>query len=210
MILFAVLATLAAPAYADNPGQFDIAGNTGVNAHAMFLGQNGNLYIIDRTEANPLKAPGANGTNAPSEFDPRSRTAKAMTIKSNTFCSGGSGLGDGRWFNTGGNGPQGQGSTNGLRGTRFLTPGGQWEDITDGLNNERWYPSVETLPDGDAIVIGGSTTGDFVNGAQRNNPTYEVSRCEPVDSLVDVFRVRVHTIVVTAFVALFDLKMYSY
>lgn len=39
--------------------------------------------------------------------------------------------------------------------------------------NRRWYPEVETLADGSAIIIGGDEWGGFVNDEGQNNPTYE-------------------------------------
>jgi hypothetical protein len=37
----------------------------------------------------------------------------------------------------------------------------------------RWYPTLEPLDDGRAIIIGGNKWGGFINSADNNNPTYE-------------------------------------
>lgn len=41
------------------------------------------------------------------------------------------------------------------------------------MTGKRWYPAVETLPDGSLIVIGGDQNGGYVNTAGQDNPTYE-------------------------------------
>lgn len=41
------------------------------------------------------------------------------------------------------------------------------------MTGKRWYPTVETLPDGTLIVIGGDKNGGYVNTAAQDNPTYE-------------------------------------
>lgn len=82
----------------------------------MFTGGINKVYILDRVEDNPLLAP--DGTHAfGSEYDLRSRcnqspnkalpailnlfgsanTIRATTVQTNTFCAGGSALGNGTW-----------------------------------------------------------------------------------------------------------------
>jgi hypothetical protein len=84
---------------------------------------------------------------------------------------------------------------------RFLDPCDdnedcQWvDDPNMYMTTRRWYPTLETLPDGSAIIvrlllcllslsrdplttfllgqIGGCEWGGYVNGANQNNPTYE-------------------------------------
>lgn len=46
---------------------------------------------------------------------------------------------------------------------------GGWLQMT----GKRWYPMVESLPDGSLIVIGGDKNGGYVNTAAQDNPTYE-------------------------------------
>ncbi|KAL7409814.1 glyoxal oxidase N-terminus-domain-containing protein [Mrakia frigida] len=41
------------------------------------------------------------------------------------------------------------------------------------MSSRRWYPTLETLEDGSAIIIGGCSWGGYVNDAAQNNPTYE-------------------------------------
>ncbi len=61
------------------------------------------VYIIDKTENNPLRV-----NNHPawaSEYTLSTNTIRAMDVRTNTWCAGGGSLGDGRWINVGGNGP---------------------------------------------------------------------------------------------------------
>jgi hypothetical protein len=45
------------------------------------------------------------------------------------------------------------------------------------MTSRRWYPTLETLEDGSAIILGGCQYGGYVNsGNTQNNPTVEVSR----------------------------------
>jgi hypothetical protein len=41
------------------------------------------------------------------------------------------------------------------------------------MTQNRWYPTVEQLPEGDLFIIGGSTKGAAVNRAEINVPSYE-------------------------------------
>ena len=46
---------------------------------------------------------------------------------------------------------------------------GGWLQMT----SRRWYPTVEVLPDGSMMIIGGDKNGGYVNTAAQDNPTYE-------------------------------------
>jgi len=142
-----------------------------------------------------------------------------MDLVSNSFCSGSNVLGNGSWINVGGNArvtaggvgiPQGganpYGSADGGKAVRMFTPCGDasdcaWTDDVGAMPISRWYPTVETLEDGTALIIGGGafsalssalgrlTTppselyGSFVNTPQggQNVPSAEYwpSRGEP-------------------------------
>jgi hypothetical protein len=78
--------------------------------------------------------------------------------------------------------------TSGGRTVRVLDPctddSCNWYEDTYAMPINRWYPSLETLPDGDMIVIGGEMWGGFVTSdPQYNVPTYEFwpERGEPVN-----------------------------
>lgn len=60
----------------------------------MFLGQSSKVYIVDKTENNPLQV---NGHPAwATEYDLVSNTVRAMDIVTNSFCAGGNVLGNGK------------------------------------------------------------------------------------------------------------------
>lgn len=118
-----------------------------------------------------------------------------MDVLSNSFCAGGTVLGNGTWLNVGGNQAITYGG-NAASGQTGQSPYGDWDGgkavrILDACDDEscnwvdnpamymtsrRWYPTVETLEDGSAMIIGGCEWGGYVNYADnQNNPTVEVS-----------------------------------
>jgi len=120
-----------------------------------------------------------------------------MDVVSNSFCAGGTVLGNGTWLNVGGNqaitwgGATASGQTgqspyedwDGGFAIRFLDPcddeSCNWlDDQAMYMTSRRWYPTLETLEDGSALIFGGCEWGGYVNQAtaQQNNPTIEVSR----------------------------------
>lgn len=77
------------------------------------------------------------------------------------------------------------------KAVRYLTPCSDgtctWDNSDpNDMPLSRWYPTVETLPTGDVIIIGGELFGSFVNTPQgvQNVPTYEFwpTRGAPVNS----------------------------
>src|SRR5438270_10564073 len=42
------------------------------------------------------------------------------------------------------------------------------------MPSNRWYPAMVTLPNGNVMILGGSTTGTGVNRPVINNPTYTI------------------------------------
>ncbi|KAI8388829.1 glyoxal oxidase N-terminus-domain-containing protein [Radiomyces spectabilis] len=49
-----------------------------------------------------------------------------------------------------------------------------WHEYkTNRMYNNRWYPTVEQLPEGDLFILGGSTTGTKYNRAEINSASYE-------------------------------------
>jgi len=124
-----------------------------------------------------------------------------MDVFSNTFCAGGTQLGNGTWAVFGGNKPVTTGGvdaqddgnvyrdTDGGTAIRMITPDDSGKvEYTQGaqtffvnqdtggwlqMQSKRWYPSVETLGDGTSVVIGGDINGGYVNTKYQDNPTYE-------------------------------------
>ena len=79
------------------------------------------VYVVDKTEANPLKV--SKHPAWASEITLSSNAVRAMDIVTNSFCAGGNFLGDGRMLNVGGN----QGITTG-----GLTPQGEGSPVENG------------------------------------------------------------------------------
>jgi hypothetical protein len=167
-------------------GTFEVVGNSGVSAQQMFLGADNEVYILDKVQGNAATVAGHPAWA--SEYHLDSNTYRAMDIKTNTFCAGGSSLGDGRWLVVGGNQPvipggdavpnndtNPYGNEDGGQAVRTLKPCSDQscEWVEDKMSTRRWYPTLETLPDGSIIVIGGNLYGGFVNSQGNNNPTYE-------------------------------------
>ncbi|TYJ51663.1 hypothetical protein B9479_007751 [Cryptococcus floricola] len=184
------------------PLSFQAAGDTGVSSQQMFLGNDKKAYVIDKTENNPVTIDGEYGSHPAwaTEYDIETNEYRAMDVYSNTFCAGGNVMGNGTWVIFGGNQPV---TTNGTAVTdagvysdndggsaiRMITPctdeqceyiqGAQSYDKATGtggwlqMTGKRWYPSVEALPDGTLIIIGGDKNGGYVNTKEQDNPTYE-------------------------------------
>ncbi|WVW85784.1 hypothetical protein I302_107822 [Kwoniella bestiolae CBS 10118] len=182
---------------------FESVGDTGVSAQMVFLGNNKKIYVLDKTENNPVEITGEYGTHPAwaTEYDIESNEYRTMDVYSNTFCAGGGVLGNGTWVIFGGNQPVTTGGvastdaeaysdTDGGTAIRMLNPctdescqyiQGETSysinaENTGGwlqMTGRRWYPMVEALPDGSLIIIGGDKNGGYVNTAAQDNPTYE-------------------------------------
>lgn len=86
---------------ADKIGGFEEVGKSGASAQQLYLGTANKVYIVDKVENNPLTI---NDHPAwATEYDTTTNQVRAMEVTTNTFCAGGSYLGDGRLLNIGGN-----------------------------------------------------------------------------------------------------------
>ncbi|KAJ6489515.1 glyoxal oxidase [Mycena vitilis] len=169
-------------------GGFEIIGNSLVSAQQLFLGTPDKVFILDKVENN---AASINGHPAwASEYAVGANTVRTMDAVTNTFCAGGNVLGNGTWINIGGNqavtyaGDQAASQNgggpyddpDGGKSIRTLVPcddGSCNWIVGEQMTTRRWYPTVETLEDGTAIIIGGCNDGGYVNAANQDNPTYE-------------------------------------
>ncbi|KAJ7272097.1 glyoxal oxidase N-terminus-domain-containing protein [Mycena haematopus] len=138
-------------------GGFKIIGESLVSAQQMFLGTLDKVFILDKVENNKAQIDGHPAWA--SDYRLGVNTARAMNAVTNTFCAGGPGPYDD---------PDGGKST--------LVPcdddSCDWVEAQT-MTTRRWYPTVETLADGTAIIIGGCNNGGYVNDAGQDNPTYE-------------------------------------
>lgn len=175
-----------------SPNTFEVVGTTGVSAQQFFVAGVNKIYILDKVENNPTKLAGTNRPAWATEYDIRTNTFRTMDVTTNTFCAGGAVLGNGTWLSVGGNKAVKAGGLDGVnlqgpyydddgaKSVRLLDPcdndtNCQWSVNPGGalLQAKRWYPTVETLEDGSAIIIGGCTDGGYVNDANQNVPTIE-------------------------------------
>ena len=162
-------------------------GTTGVAAMQLAIISPTHAIIIDKVEHNPLTVDQHPAWGA--LFNLITYAIKPLHMKSNSFCAGGSFLGNGTLINVGGNpivesraAPMYFGETNGTQGVRLFPPC-EAEDAADcnvtehpervRLASPRWYNTVVRIQDGSAMIIGGSRRGGWMNNATTNNPTLE-------------------------------------
>ncbi|KAJ6513221.1 glyoxal oxidase [Mycena sanguinolenta] len=185
------------PLHTGTIGGFEIIGESLVSAQQMFLGTLDKVFILDKVENNPVEI--EQHPAWASEYALEANTARPMNAITNTFCAGGTVLGNGTWINIGGNSAVTYGGLNapasggpyddpdGGKSIRTLVPcdddSCDWVDAQT-MTTRRWYPTVETLQDGSAIIIGGCDFGGYVNSAGQDNPTYEFfpSTGNPINS----------------------------
>ncbi|KDN37723.1 hypothetical protein RSAG8_09991, partial [Rhizoctonia solani AG-8 WAC10335] len=166
-------------------------GQTGVAAMQLAVISDTEAIIIDKVEHNPLSVKGHPAWGA--IYNLEHHTVRPLDMKSNSFCAGGSFLGNGTLINVGGNpivedatGAIEFGDENGLQGIRLFNPcPGGLCDIYDRpeelhMMSSRWYPTVSRLDDGSVCIIGGSTKGGWMNNASTNNPTIEFFPPKPI------------------------------
>ncbi|KAG8813992.1 hypothetical protein FRC17_001343 [Serendipita sp. 399] len=164
------------------------AGETGVNAMQIAVVSATQAIIIDKVEHNPLTVNGHPAWGA--LYDLRTNQIRALDLRSNSFCAGGTFLSNGTLINVGGNpvvvdktGAADFGDLNGLQGVRLFHPqlcdeNGVGCEIVEyphrlRLASPRWYNTVVRIDDGSAMIIGGSTRGGWMNNVTTNNPTLE-------------------------------------
>lgn len=197
-ILSLATLTCVGVAQAAKAGTFVVVGDSGVSAQMMFMKSEDKVYILDKTENNTLKINDHPAWG--SEYSLSTNTPRAMEVLSNSFCAGGIVLGNGSWITAGGNQAVNAGGTtaanqsaaspdyqsyDGGKALRILecdetADTCEWGDYPSlYMTTRRWYPTLETLQDGTAIILGGCEYGGYVNwqnylnNINQNNPTYE-------------------------------------
>jgi hypothetical protein len=159
----------------------------------MFIGNENTVYILDKSEGNAVQINGHPAMG--SVYDIASRAATPIEVFSNPFCASGSHMPNGSFIAFGGNnaiGPHGNpgdqgnydttfGDTDGRTGVRVMNPLGcagsnattspdcAWYDnpSVTHLAAARWYSTAEPLGDGTVAIIGGFSSGGYIN---RNYP----------------------------------------
>ncbi|KAI0313341.1 copper radical oxidase [Amylostereum chailletii] len=162
-------------------------GTTGVHAMQLAIISPTHALIMDKVEHNPLTIDGHPAWGALLNLN--TYAVKPLHVQSNSFCAGGTFLGNGTMINVGGN-PVVQdntasadfGDVDGLQAIRILEPcEGEDADKCDIYENHgrirmaspRWYNTVLRISDGSAMILGGSKKGGWMNNATTNNPTIE-------------------------------------
>ena len=156
-------------------------GNSGINAMQFAVISDTHALMVDKVEHNLLSVNGHPAWAAMYNFSPSSsgsERARGLDIASNSFCAGGSWLGNGTLINVGGNpvtkdhtGSADFGDVNGLQAIRMMQPceGDDCQLYEEPerirMATARWYASVARLSDGSALIMGGSTKGGWINNA---------------------------------------------
>ncbi|KAF7295417.1 hypothetical protein MIND_01081300 [Mycena indigotica] len=162
-------------------------GSTGVNAMQLVVISPSHALIVDKVEHNPLTIDGHPAWAALYNLENHSVTP--LSLKSNSFCAGGTFLSNGTLINVGGNpvvedktSAADFGDVNGLQAIRIFQP--CISQSVEGcaiyenpqrirMASPRWYSTVLRIDDGSAMIIGGSKKGGWINNATTNNPTIE-------------------------------------
>lgn len=162
-------------------------GNTGVHAMQLAIISPSHALVVDKVEHNPLTVDGHPAWAA--LYNLNTHAVKPLRVQSNSFCAGGTFLGNGTMINVGGNpvveshtAAADFGDADGLQAIRLLEPCDS-DDADDcalledharlRMASARWYNTVLRISDGSAMIMGGSTKGGWMNNATTNNPTIE-------------------------------------
>ena len=162
-------------------------GSTGVHAMQLAIISATHALIVDKVEHNPLTVDGHPAWAALYHLENHSVTP--LRMQSNSFCAGGSFLGNGTLINVGGNpvvvthtSSADFGDVDGLQAIRIFEPCdspdvgkcAMYENHARlRMATPRWYNTVVRISDGSAMIIGGSKKGGWINNATVNNPTIE-------------------------------------
>ncbi|KAJ3100067.1 hypothetical protein HDU97_002503 [Phlyctochytrium planicorne] len=170
------------------------SGVTAIHAGVM-VGTN-KVVFVERWDIHGTAVKAGNITAWSTEYDIETNTFRPLSLLSNVFCGAGALLPDGRLMVIGGAeahdsmmGPNGRvpAILDGEKAVRFIKPSTSptgtfgkedWLDIPNAdkvsLLEERWYPTVLSLPDGRVIIIGGTNQGvQFNSNASFNVPSVE-------------------------------------
>ncbi|TFK76240.1 putative copper radical oxidase [Pluteus cervinus] len=162
-------------------------GSTGVAAMQLVVISESHVLIIDKVEHNPLTIDGHPAWAA--LYNLKTHAVRPIHIRSNSFCAGGTFLGNGSLISVGGNpvvedytGAADFGDIDGMQSVRIFDPCDSPKAKNCRLYDDpkrirlatpRWYNTVIRLDDGSALIIGGSKKGGWINNATVNNPTIE-------------------------------------
>ncbi|WFD42446.1 (methyl)glyoxal oxidase [Malassezia psittaci] len=174
-------------------------------ASAMMLGlaDDSTAFIMDKVEGNP-DATNSGKPTWSSLVNLTDFSVRGMDAVTNPFCAAGATLGNGSYIVVGGNKAVGYGGAtptgedtgpnapyndqDGRRVVRILEPNTNpgkmtWIDSYNSANqmdSDRWYPGIEGLADGSVVIIGGATSGGYINRNYPNvDPAYSTTTANP-------------------------------
>ncbi|MFS7972298.1 putative galactose oxidase [Helianthus anomalus] len=152
----------------------------GISAMHMQLLPNDRVIMYDRTDFGVSNISLPNGKCCPIstncsahsvEYDAVSNTIRPLMVLTNVWCSSGTLMPDGRLVQTGG-------WADGYRRVRIYKTCStcDWNEIPNGLNQQRWYATNHLLPDGRQIIIGGCQAFNYEfypkMSASENSPSF--------------------------------------
>ena len=162
-------------------------GTTGVHPMQLAIISATHALIVDKVEHNPITVDGHPAWGA--LYHLKDHSVTPLRMQSNSFCAGGSFLGNGTLINVGGNpvvnthtSSADFGDLDGLQAIRIFEPCDSpnvgscvmYENHARlRMATPRWYNTVVRMTDGSAMIIGGSKKGGWINNATVNNPTIE-------------------------------------
>jgi len=135
------------------------------------------VFILDKVENNRARLDNSDRPVVGSILSLSDNSVRALDVRTNAFCATGSLLPNGSWAVFGGNQAVGFGgssvtdgtgpysSIDGRKAVRLMDPQANnadlfWlDDASIQMSNVRWYPSSETLKNGEVVILGGATSG---------------------------------------------------
>ncbi|KAK1422266.1 hypothetical protein QVD17_25257 [Tagetes erecta] len=157
LLLFLFISYQSLPCSAAGGSWSLLLENAGISAMHMQLLPNDRVIMFDRTNFGTSNIMLPKGKCLPGdcsahsiEYDVATKGIRPLFVQTDTWCSSGSLTPDGHLVQTGGWGP-------GYKVVRVYKSchDCDWEEIANGLAEERWYATNHLLPDGRQIVIGG-------------------------------------------------------
>ncbi|KAF8912064.1 copper radical oxidase [Gymnopilus junonius] len=154
-------------------------GTTGVHAMQLAIISTTHALIVDKVEHNPVTIDGHPAWAV--LYNLVDHSLKPLRMQSNSFCAGGSFLGNGTLINVGGNpvveshtSAADFGDVDGLQAIRLFEPCDS-PSVADckmyenhdriRMASPRWYNTVIRISDGSAMIIGGARKGGWINNA---------------------------------------------
>jgi hypothetical protein len=141
------LASASSSVFAVTGGSFEDGGNTLISAMMMFLGNDKSVYILDKAEGNAAQVKGHPAWG--SLWDPATKKAVVMDIKTNSFCASGMHLPNGSFVTFGGNSGVG---VDGVTGSQTNPDGsGAWDSTYQDFDGRRSIRIVNPCNPGDDL-----------------------------------------------------------